>query len=200
FCGFEVVRERFGPSPPREVPRAMARYRREPGWKFLGITHAPARFPRFHESILDDILGFLAVLQNAVSDREKVAAGRMDDHLEGVAIAVDGCLVNVVFCSVHLRRSTSVDARRAVSARKILRKTSISHKGHKGTQRSAGEEPHNRCALCVLRELCVRKRYLKIETGFPTLTSSFTRAASQFAVRMQPWLAARPIVSGLFVP
>ena len=42
--------------------------------------------------------------------------------------------------------------------------------------------------------------YRKIETTFPTLTSSFTRAASQFAVRMQPWLAARPIVSGLFVP
>ncbi len=56
-----------------------------------------------------------------------------------------------------------------------------------------------------LGDLCARslKRaedYLKIETGLPTLTMSFTRAASQFAVRMQPWLAARPIVSGLFVP
>lgn len=36
----------------------------------------------------------------------------------------------------------------------------------------------------------------KIDTVLPTVTSSFTRAASQFAVRIQPWLAARPIVSG----
>jgi hypothetical protein len=61
------------------------------------------------------------------------------------------------------------------------------------------------CGLCALGELCARlpgpaEGYLKIETGLPTLTSSFKRAASQFAVRMQPWLAARPIVSGLFVP
>src|SRR3954462_15174383 len=35
---------------------------------------------------------------------------------------------------------------------------------------------------------------------FPTLIRSFTRAASQLARRMQPWLAARPIVSGLLVP
>jgi hypothetical protein len=39
----------------------------------------------------------------------------------------------------------------------------------------------------------------KIITVLPTLTSSFTRAASQLAKRMQPWLAARPITprSGL---
>src|SRR5437667_182435 len=36
-------------------------------------------------------------------------------------------------------------------------------------------------------------------TVLPTLTRSLTRAASQFASRMQPWLAARPIVSGFFV-
>jgi hypothetical protein len=39
-----------------------------------------------------------------------------------------------------------------------------------------------------------------IVTLFPTLTRSLIRAASQFAIRMQPWLPARPIVSGLFVP
>jgi hypothetical protein len=39
-----------------------------------------------------------------------------------------------------------------------------------------------------------------METNPPTVTRSLIFAASQFAIRMQPWLAARPIVSGLFVP
>ena len=44
------------------------------------------------------------------------------------------------------------------------------------------------------------ERDQKISTAFPTLTSSLILAASQFAVLMHPWLAARPIVSGLLVP
>src|SRR3979490_3440395 len=44
------------------------------------------------------------------------------------------------------------------------------------------------------------RSYRKIETALPTVTSSFTRAASQLACQFQPPIGPRPIVSGLFVP
>src|ERR1700736_4949162 len=42
--------------------------------------------------------------------------------------------------------------------------------------------------------------FQKIMTVLPTLTRSLSRMTSQLATRMQPWLAARPIGCGLFVP
>ena len=65
--------------------------------KLLRIAHAPARFPRLDQRILDDVLGFLAVLENAVGDGEKVSAEGANDHLESVAIALDGRAIDGVF-------------------------------------------------------------------------------------------------------
>ena len=45
----------------------------------------------------------------------------------------------------------------------------------------------------------IRKAY-SITTVIPFVTIFESRITSQFAVRMQPWLWARPMVCGLFVP
>src|SRR4051812_40841671 len=94
--------------------------RRQPGGGVCRIPPAPPGFSGLHESVLDHVLGFLAVLQNAISDGEQTPARRADSPLKSVAIALDGGAVNCVFGSVHFYRSTSLDARTAVSARKIF--------------------------------------------------------------------------------
>ena len=82
---------------PGEIASTMACDGREPRGKLLRIAHAPARFPGFNERILNDVLGFLAALQNAVGNGEKVSTGGANDHLKSVAIALDGCAIDGVF-------------------------------------------------------------------------------------------------------
>ena len=69
------MRQRFGTPAPGEIAGAVPRDGRDPGGKLFGIAHAPARFPRLDQRILDDVLGFLAVLQNPVGNGEKISAG-----------------------------------------------------------------------------------------------------------------------------
>ena len=73
----------------------------KPGRKFLGIAHAPARFPCFHERILHGVLGFFAVLENAVGNGEERSGMRADDHFKCLAIAVNGGPVNFALIGVH---------------------------------------------------------------------------------------------------
>jgi hypothetical protein len=70
---------------------------RQPGRELCRVAYSPARFPRFYESVLDDVLSFLAVLQNPVSDREQAPAKGADDRFESSAIALDGGAVNRLF-------------------------------------------------------------------------------------------------------
>ena len=81
--------------------RAMPRDHTQPGRKFLRIAHAPTRFPSLNEGILHDILGFLAVLQNAVRDREKRSTVCANDHFECLSIAVNGRPVLLAFTGIH---------------------------------------------------------------------------------------------------
>src|SRR5439155_22455368 len=73
----------------------------QPGGKFFRIAHAPARLPRLNQRVLHDILRFLAVLQNAVSDGEKCPAVRANNHVECLPIAVNGRPVLFTFASIH---------------------------------------------------------------------------------------------------
>ncbi len=74
---------------------------RQPGGKFLGIAHAPARFPGFDQRILHHVFRFLAVLQNPVSDGEKRAAVRADNQFKCLSIAVNGRPVLFAFARIH---------------------------------------------------------------------------------------------------
>ena len=81
--------------------RAMASDHAEPGGKFFRIAHPPAHLPGFDQRILHDVFGFLAVLQNAISDREKGSTVRANDHFKCLAIAVNGRSVMFAFTGIH---------------------------------------------------------------------------------------------------
>ena len=101
----------------------MPRDRAQPRRKFLRIAHPPARLPRFHERVLNHVLGFLAILQNAVGDGEEGATLGADDHFKSLSITVNGRSINVVLAGIH-RSICSLDARgseiRAKNFREIL--------------------------------------------------------------------------------
>ncbi len=108
------------------------------------------------------------------------------------------CQVLFAFTGIHFVAIYSLDVWERDSARKMLGKF-----GRGGSP----EPPASKAFVAPGQAIEVNRLYLrdgeqsqKIMTVSPTLTRSFTRAASQLARRMQPWLAARPIVSGLFVP
>ena len=82
----------------------MSRDGGEPGRKFLRVAHAPAGFPGFDQRILHDVLGFLAILQNAVSDGEKCSAMGADDHFKCLSIAV----MAARYCSRSLASIVSI--------------------------------------------------------------------------------------------
>jgi hypothetical protein len=68
---------------------------------FSGSRTRQRVFQAFDERILHDIFGFLAVLQNAVSDGEKYSAVRADDHFKCLSIAVNGRPVLFAFTVIH---------------------------------------------------------------------------------------------------
>ena len=87
----------------------MASDHAEPGGKFFRIAHAPAHLPSFNQRVLHDVFGFLAVLQNAVSDCEKCSTVRANDHFKCLAIAVNGRPVLFAFTGIHFVAIYSLD-------------------------------------------------------------------------------------------
>ena len=71
---------------------------------------------------------------------------------------------------------------------------------------SGTNHPSTRRSVGLASEATLHKSLLTTEcshlivTVTPWVTAFSTWIASQFASRMQPWLAERPIESGLFVP
>src|SRR5438270_11127559 len=109
----------------KDVMCSVSRDRCQPGRKFLRVAHAPPCLPGLNEGILHHILGFLAVLQNAVRDREKGSTVCANNHFKCFSIAVNGRPVLFTFTGIHFFVIYSLDARVRDSARKIFRKSGI---------------------------------------------------------------------------
>src|SRR5689334_1586396 len=85
----------------KDIPRPMPRDHTEPGRKFLRIANPPPGLPGFDQRVLDGILGFFAVLENAIGDGEQRPAMGANDHFKCLAIALNGCPVNFALIGVH---------------------------------------------------------------------------------------------------
>src|SRR5437870_992796 len=92
---------RVGSPFPENVARAMTCNHGEPGRKFFRVAEAPPRFPGFYQRVLDCVLGFLAVLQDAISDGEKRAALVANDHFKCLPVATNGRSTNFALTGFH---------------------------------------------------------------------------------------------------
>src|SRR5438093_10760826 len=84
-----------------DIMRAMPRDHTQPGRKFIRVAHAPPRLPSRNEGILYYVFGFLAVLQNAVSNGEKRPTVCANDHFECFSIAVYGRRSPLAFTGIR---------------------------------------------------------------------------------------------------
>jgi len=78
----------------------MTRDRAKPGEIFPDPARASG-FSSFNERILHNVFGFLAVLQNAVSNREKRPTVCANDHFKGFSVAMNGRPVLFTFTGIH---------------------------------------------------------------------------------------------------
>src|ERR1043166_5729569 len=177
--GFRKQRRIFPLS--KNIPGPMPCDHAKPGRELFRITHPPAGFPGFDQRVLDGVLSFLTVLENAVSNSEKRPALGANDHFKCLAIALNGCPVNIALIGVH-----HVD----------LQPRRLDPRFRAKYFRDFGGSASPRSIIA----LGDRDPPQKMITVLPTLIMSFSRMTSQLATRMQPWLAARPMVSGLLVP
>src|SRR5438132_12006900 len=112
--------KRNGSASAKKVLSAVSRARCQPGRKFLRVAHAPPCLPSVNEGILHHVLGFLAVLQNAVRDREKGSTVCANNHFKCFSIAVNGRPVLFTFTGIHFFVIYSLDARGRDSARNFF--------------------------------------------------------------------------------
>src|SRR6516165_1834557 len=119
------VGKRNGFASAEDVVCSVSRDRCQPGRKFLRVAHAPSCLPSLNEGILHHVLGFLAVLQNAVRDREKGSTVCANNHFKCFSIAVNGRPVLFTFTGIHFFVIYSLDARGGGSARNIFAKNLV---------------------------------------------------------------------------
>src|SRR5262249_23251886 len=85
----------------KNIVRLMSCDGCQPGRKFFRVPHTPACFPCFDQRVLYDVLCFLTVLQNAVSDGEECPAMCTNDHLKSLSMAVKGPPIFFALTGIH---------------------------------------------------------------------------------------------------
>src|SRR5207237_10896064 len=97
-----------------------SRARCREGGIVLRVAGAPPCLPGLNEGSLVQMLGCLAVLQNAVRDREKGSTVCANNHFKCFSIAVNGRAVLFTFTGIHFFVMYSLDARGRDSARNFF--------------------------------------------------------------------------------